>query len=90
MLRTIIPQFHHYIPEELKEGFLYISMEFGTAVHKCCCGCKREVVTPLGTGWWTLTVKNDLVSLTPSISSYQLPCKSHYLIKNNEIEWLIE
>lgn len=72
-----------YIPEELEENILYVSMEFGTAVHLCGCGCKTEVHTPIGVRWWTFHKDGDLFSLTPSIGNYQIPCKSHYFITNN-------
>ena len=40
-------EFVEFIPEDIKEQTLYISIAYCTAVHKCCCGCGREVVTPL-------------------------------------------
>ena len=43
------------IPENLSEGVLYVSMEYGTVVHKCCCGCGREVVTPITPTDWKIT-----------------------------------
>ena len=43
------------IPEELEDGVLYVSVPFGTVVHKCACGCGEEVVTPLGPAEWRLT-----------------------------------
>jgi hypothetical protein len=39
-------RFVEYIPEQLEERTIYISIRFATAVHRCCCGCGREVVTP--------------------------------------------
>jgi hypothetical protein len=32
-------------------AFLYIAIPFTTAVHKCCCGCGLEVVTPISHDW---------------------------------------
>ena len=80
-------EFVEYIPEELKERTLYISKEYGTAVHRCCCGCGREVVTPLSATGWQLTFDGKSVSLYPSIGSWSLPCQSHYLITNNRVVW---
>jgi hypothetical protein len=80
-------EFVEYIPEVLKKGKLYISMTYATAVHKCCCGCGREVVTPLSPTGWQLTFDGQSVSLYPSIGSWSLPCQSHYLIVNNRVEW---
>lgn len=75
------------IPDSIKEGVLYISIEYGTAIHKCCCGCGGEVVTPLSPAGWQLIFNGETVSLSPSIGNWGLPCKSHYWITNNEIKW---
>ncbi len=80
-------EFVEFIPEELKEGTLYISEAYGTAVHKCCCGCGREVVTPLSPTGWQLTFDGKSVSLYPSIGSWSLPCQSHYFITRNKVVW---
>lgn len=80
-------EFVEFIPEELKERTLYISRTYGTAVHKCCCGCAREIVTPLSPTGWQLTFDGKSVSLWPSIGSWSLPCQSHYLITNNKVVW---
>jgi len=75
------------IPDELEDSVLYISMEYGTAMHKCCCGCGRKVVTPFSADDWQLLYDGDTVSLYPSIGNWNFPCQSHYWIINNEIEW---
>jgi hypothetical protein len=80
-------EFVEYIPEVLRERMLYVSMTYATAVHKCCCGCGREVVTPLSPTGWQLTFDGKSVSLYPSIGSWSLPCQSHYLIANNRVLW---
>jgi len=80
-------EFVDFIPVELKERVLYISKTYGTAVHKCCCGCGREVVTPLSPTGWKLTYDGKSVSLYPSIGSWSLPCQSHYFITKNKVEW---
>jgi hypothetical protein len=79
-----------FIPEELKERTLYVSEKYGTAVHKCFCGCGHEVVTPLSPVGWQLTFVGKTVSLYPSIGSWRLPCKSHYFITRNRVEWAAE
>ena len=90
---TLKPEFFHFIPETLEEGILYISLEYSAVLHKCCCGCGQVVSTPISNGregWdggWTLTNENGLVSLHPSIGNFQIPCKTHYFIKNNEVIW---
>lgn len=86
-LEEITPSFVETIPENIDEGVLYISRRFRTATHLCACGCGSKVVTPLKPAKWQLTEINDLVSLHPSIGRWQLPCRSHYWITDNRIEW---
>ena len=43
-------EFVDFVPKRLDDGVLYVSIRFGTAVHRCACGCGEEVVTPLGPG----------------------------------------
>jgi len=80
-------EFVEFIPDELKERTLYISVTYCTAVHRCCCGCGREVVTPLSPTGWQLTFDGKTISLYPSIGSWSLPCQSHYFITNNKVVW---
>lgn len=76
-----------FIPENLENGVLYVSMNYGTVAHACCCGCGREVVTPLTPTDWSLTFDGETMSLYPSIGNWDFPCKSHYWIKKNNVEW---
>ncbi len=89
MKREIIlaHEFVEYIPEVLGDRTLYVSMKYATVLHKCCCGCGGEVVTPLSPTGWQLTFDGQSVSLYPSIGSWSLPCQSHYLIKNSKVVW---
>src|SRR2546428_1364641 len=88
MLEIVLAyEFVEFIPDELKERTLYISHTYCTAVHKCCCGCGREVVTPLSPTGWQLTFDGKTVSLYPSIGSWSLPCQSHYFITKNKVVW---
>ena len=89
MIYSIIPEFVEFIPEvkNMKDGILYVSLKYKTAIHLCACGCKNQTVTPLSQGW-TLTNDRNKMSLRPSIGNFQFPCKSHYYITNNLIEWL--
>lgn len=84
VVNNIILRLVKCIPEELEENVLYVSKEFGTASHLCGCGCKTEIVTPIGDNWWTFHENCGLFSLTPSVGNYQIPCKSHYFITNNQ------
>lgn len=78
-------RFVEYIPEEILEGVIYISIEFATATHKCVCGCGNLVVTPLSPTDWELRFDGESVSLHPSIGNWSFECKSHYWIKNNKV-----
>jgi hypothetical protein len=78
-LRRLEPTYVTYVPGELEQGRLYISMEYSTAVHLCACGCGAKAVTPLASDGWTLTFDGS-VTLRPSVGNGQSPCRSHYLI----------
>lgn len=85
--KTIHHKFVKNIPEKLEDGILYISVEFASAIHKCCCGCGNEVVTPISSIGWTLIFDGKTITLDPSIGNWGLPCKSHYWIINSKIVW---
>ena len=87
MIRSIVPKFVLNVPETTEEGMLYISLEYSTIIHKCCCGCGSEVCTPTDLNGWSLTDIDGIVSLYPSIGNYNLPCRSHYFIKENKVVW---
>lgn len=76
-----------YIPEYLMDGVLYISERYSTAVHKCCCGCGEEVVTPLTPTDWSLQLDRGLPTLRPSIGNWSFPCRSHYWITSGHVSW---
>ena len=45
-------------------------------------------MTPLKPGGWALTkTRGGVVSLDPSIGSFNLPCQSHYWIRAGNIVW---
>jgi hypothetical protein len=81
----ITHKFVEFIPEQIEEGVLYISIEYCTAVHKCACGCGNEVVTPISPTDWELIFNGETVSLSPSIGNWSFDCKSHYFITRNRI-----
>lgn len=51
----------------------------------CCCGCGEEVVTPLTPTDWNITYDGETVTLHPSVGSWTLPCRSHYVIRRNRV-----
>ena len=60
----------------------------------CPCGCGREIALSLNRNiqpYWTVTInKNDRnkVSFSPSIYLTGSPCKAHFFLKNNRIDWV--
>jgi len=85
--RTLGHEFVEYIPHLPADGIIYVSIQFSTMVHRCCCGCGVEVATPISPADWQLTFDGDSVSLYPSIGNWSLPCKSHYWIRRNQVIW---
>lgn len=86
-MSNLAHKFVEFIPEVLDEGVIYVSIAYGTVSHRCCCGCEREVVTPLSPTDWKLTFDGETVSLYPSIGNWNFPCRSHYWIRCNRVEW---
>lgn len=85
--RTLQHEFVEYIPAEPQQGVIYISIPFATAVHKCACGCGNEVVTPISPTDWKLTFDGESISLQPSIGNWSFPCRSHYWITRDRVQW---
>lgn len=87
-MNTVVHKFVEQVPEDLENGVVYVSIPFSTVIHKCCCGCGHEIVTPLSrnTGW-QLTFDGESISLHPSIGNRALPCRSHYWIERNQVVW---
>ena len=84
---NITLQHVHYMPKTMEPGILYVSNEFGTAAHLCACGCGSKTRTPLDVTEWQLTETDKGPTLYPSIGNWQIPCQSHYWIRNGEIVW---
>jgi hypothetical protein len=80
-------EFVDFVPDELQDGVVYVSVEYATAVHSCACGCGREVVTPLSPADWSLTFDGETISLNPSIGNWSFPCQSHYWIRHDKVAW---
>lgn len=79
-------EFVEFIPSQLEEGILYITVAYKAAAHLCACGCGNKVLTPVTPNDWKLTYDGKSVSLSPSIGNWSFDCKSHYFIKKNEIK----
>jgi integrase len=82
---SLRPEFVEFMPADLQEGVLYISIPYGTVIHLCCSGCGQKVVTPLRPTDWSLIYDGEAVSLSPSIGNWGFDCQSHYWIKRNRV-----
>jgi hypothetical protein len=78
------------MPKELEPGILYVAEEFDVAGHLCACGCGNKVMTPLAVTEWSFDDTISGPTLSPSIGSWQLPCKSHYWITGGHVRWAAE
>ena len=86
-MKILKHRFVDKIPVNLEEGILYVSIQYATAIHKCCCGCGNEVVTPISPTDWSLIFNGESITLDPSIGNWSLECQSHYFIKKNRVIW---
>jgi hypothetical protein len=86
-LQLYRPEFLESFPDELAEGVLYVSMPYGTAAHKCACGCGNVVFTPFSPTDWRVTYNGSNVTLWPSIGNWNFPCQSHYWIEGGRVRW---
>ncbi|MER8953425.1 DUF6527 family protein [Mesorhizobium sp. M0833] len=86
-MKDLTLQHVQYVPKQLEPGILYVSKEFAVAVHLCACGCGSKVSVPLGPAEWTLSERGGRATMRPSIGNWQLPCQSHYLITDGQIDW---
>lgn len=83
--QTLDHRFVRTVPRELEPGILYISMEYATAVHSCCCGCGDRVVTPFTPTDWRMTFDGETLSFYPSVGNWNQKCRSHYVIQRNKV-----
>lgn len=72
---NVLPDFEH-----MENNILYVSKLYKTTTHRCLCGCGNKVILPLTPQFWKLTDNDGKISITPSVGSFNLPCKSHYII----------
>jgi hypothetical protein len=83
--RRLAHRFVEHIPEILEPGLIYISLEYATSAHSCCCGCGEEVVTPITPTDWKITFDGETISMWPSVGNWTLACRSHYVIDRGEV-----
>ena len=75
-------------PDVLDHGVLYVSIRYAVALHLCPCGCRSEIVTPISRKGWRLIFDGASVTLHPSVGNWNYPCRSHYWIRLDRIEWV--
>lgn len=83
--QTLEHRFVRNVPRELDSGVLYLSMDYATAVHSCCCGCGDRVVTPFTPTDWRMTFDGESISLHPSVGNWNQKCRSHYVIQRSRV-----
>jgi hypothetical protein len=76
-----------YMPKELRTGVLFVSEEFGIAIHLCACGCGSKVRMALGPAEFAVIDAPGGPTVRPSIGNWQRPCQSHYWIERGEVLW---
>ncbi len=74
-------------PDKLDNGILYVSVEFGTAAHRCFCGCGIEVYTRFSPRDWSMKFNGEAVSISPSIGNWSFACQSHYILDGGRVHW---
>lgn len=86
-LTTITPRFVEFVPKELEDGVIFISIPYSTSVHRCACGCGSKITLPINPAKWRLLWDGERISLWPSVGNWSYACKSHYWIEQNRIQW---
>jgi hypothetical protein len=84
---TLTPRFVEEIPDNLQPGVFYISLEHGSMLHLCACGCGHEIALPLTPADWRFTFDGETISVSPSVGSWSLPCRSHYIVDRGHVRW---
>jgi hypothetical protein len=84
-INSVRPAYVESFPKTMEDGVLYISPQFSTACHRCCCGCGIKIVTPLRPTEYQLTDVGGRVSLYPSVGNWNHPCRSHYVIRHGQV-----
>jgi hypothetical protein len=89
-LTEIRAEFVEFVPKDLEDGVLYVSIAYSTTVHKCACGCGSKITLPINPAKWRFLWIGDSISLWPSVGNHSFSCGSHYWIEQNRIEWARE
>lgn len=90
-----IPEFlYAMFDDEQKQddGVFYVVDNSPYIGYNCPCGCGRVVILPTkkhqdGYDGWGFKEEDGKVTLSPSVYSTGFPCRSHYFIRENRIDW---
>lgn len=88
--KIFVTRFVEYMPKEIDDMVLYISMENKICIHLCACGCKEKVVTRLSSKDWNLFYDGKELTMFPSIGNWNFKCRSHYWIRKNMFVFIPE
>jgi hypothetical protein len=75
-------------PETLERGKIYISTKYRAIIHLCLCGCGEKVLLNLDPDGWSFTFDGRSISIHDSVGNVGIPCRSHYIVRRNRVEWL--
>ena len=92
----LFPEFDE--ADKLEDGVLYVvdgSQHDQIVQYNCPCGCGKPVMIPYYRSGqqkelypsWGFRERDGKVTLSPSIFSTGFPCRSHYFIRDNRIDW---
>jgi hypothetical protein len=89
VIEKLEAEFCDWIPEELKEGVLYVCRNCAVTAHLCPCGCGDRAIVTIQTDWqpsgWFFD--EATISFSPSILNPVCPKKAHYYLKNGQVQW---
>lgn len=83
-------RFVEFIPADLEDGVIYVSLTYTTMIHLCACGCRTKVVCVLSPTDYAMTYNGETVSIWPSIGNWDFHCRSHYVIRNGDVRWALD
>ena len=81
-------EFVDFIPADLDDGVLYVSLPYATVMHLCACGCATKVASALDPTDYSITFDGETISLSPSIGNWNFHCRSHYVIRRGQVRWM--
>ena len=87
-VKEIRYEFVDSAPATLEPGVMYVSTKYRAIVHLCLCGCGEKVLLNLDPDAWSFTFDGRSLSIHDSVGNVGLPCRSHYIVRRNHVQWL--